>query len=102
MRYSAHSFDLKILDVKAATTTLAVRGFTAMYFEAFDPELLQVHADILVAELQETMAAGRRAGGIAGMRRWVGERLVRAGEFVASEPSIRRVARSAGTTQQAR
>ncbi len=73
-----------------------------MYFEAFDPELLRLHGDLLAAELRATMAAGARSAGVAAARRWLGARLVRAGEALATDASVQRVARSARAGQQAR
>jgi hypothetical protein len=93
---------VEILDVKAVIAVMAVGGRTAMYFDAFDPDLLRVHGDLLAADLRNTMAAGRRAAGVAVARRWLGERLVRAGESLASDASVHGVARSVQAGQHAR
>lgn len=65
-----------------------------MILEALDPELLDVHADAYARELGRTMKASREAtpagparhGSVGRIRHWIGTRLVRTGEALASEP----------------
>lgn len=62
-----------------------------MMLEAHDPELLNVHAQAYATALEMTMRASRRTssrGWSRGARRWIGERLVRAGEALAAEPRL--------------
>lgn len=68
-----------------------------MMLEAHDPELLNVHAQAYATALEMTMRASRRSqdgGWTRGARRWVGERLVRAGEALAAEPRLRTAGRA--------
>ncbi len=71
-----------------------------MYFEAFDPVLLQVNGDAYVRALQETMAADRRMAAMAATRRWIGERLVQMGESLAADSSLRQAPNAAHAGQQ--